>query len=192
MRSMLRISAKEPINRCAGIWRVPFCQNLAYVSEMANRPALGRDPWPLSKRPGFLLRRLHQIHVALFASSCARFDVTPVQYSLMSALALRVAADQTTLANDVALDRTTVTGALKRLQNRGLIKRVASRSDRRAQECRLTPVGTRVLAAMERPARQAHHDTIAALTGREQAQFIALMVQLIEAHATANGEGAAR
>jgi len=30
-----------------------------------------------------------------------------VQYSLMSALALRVSADQTTLANDVALDRTT-------------------------------------------------------------------------------------
>jgi len=150
---------------------------------MANRSASGRDPWPLAKRPGFLLRRLHQIHVALFAGNCARFDVTPVQYSLMSALALRVAADQTTLANDVALDRTTVTGALKRLQKRGLIKRVASHSDRRAQECRLTPAGARVLAAMERPARKAHHDTIAALTPKEQAKFIALMLRLVDAHA---------
>ena len=181
-----------PSNRCAGILSVPFSRNLAYVSGMANRSTSGREAWPLSRRPGFLLRRLHQIHVALFTGNCARFDVTPVQYSLMSALALRVAADQTTLANDVALDRTTVTGALKRLQKRGLIKRVASRSDRRARECRLTPAGTRVLAEMERPARQAHHDTIAALTAREQAQFIALMVQLIEAHAAANGEGAAR
>src|SRR5204863_3439209 len=132
---LLRVSGMGPGHRRAGICRVPFSRALAYVSDMANRSAHRRDPWPLSKRPGFLLRRLHQIHVALFASSCARFDVTPVQYSLMSALALRVAADQTTLANDVALDRTTVTGALKRLQNRGLIKRVASRSDRRAQEC---------------------------------------------------------
>ena len=170
---------------------VPFFGKLAYVSEMANRSASGRDPWPLSERPGFLLRRLHQIHVALFAGNCARFDVTPVQYSLMSALALRVAADQTTLANDVALDRTTVTGALKRLQKRGLIKRVASSSDRRAQECRLTPAGTRILTAMERPARRAHHDTIAALTAREQAQFIALMVRLVEGHGETDG-GAAR
>jgi DNA-binding MarR family transcriptional regulator len=184
MRSVLR-------NRCAGIWSVPFSGALAYVSAMANRSAHRRDSWPLSERPGFLLRRLHQIHVALFAGNCARFDVTPVQYSLMSALALRVAADQTTLANDVALDRTTVTGALKRLQKRLLIKRVASRSDRRAQECRLTPAGTRILAAMERPARQAHHDTIAALTAKEQAKFIALMVRLLDAHAAADG-GAAR
>src|SRR5437660_7122646 len=133
MRRMLRISAKGPSNRHAGILSVPFSGVLAYVSAMANRPAPGRDPWPLSKRPGFLLRRLHQIHVALFAGNCARFDVTPVQYSLMSALALRTSADQTTLANDVALDRTTVTGALKRLQKRGFIKRTASRNDRRAQ-----------------------------------------------------------
>jgi DNA-binding MarR family transcriptional regulator len=176
-----------PSNRSAGILSVPFSRKLAYVSGMANRSAPGRDPWPLSKRPGFLLRRLHQIHVALFAGNCARFDVTPVQYSLMSALALRGAADQTTLANDVALDRTTVTGALKRLQKRGLIKRVASRSDRRAQECRLTPAGTRVLAAMERPARKAHHDTMAAVSPQEQAKFIAVMVRLVDAHAEADG-----
>src|SRR3954452_2709034 len=102
---------------------------------MANRFTSARDAWPLSKRPGFLLRRLHQIHVALFASKCARFDVTPVQYSLMSAPALRGAADQTTLASYGALARTTATGAPKRLQKRGFIRRVASRNDRRAQEC---------------------------------------------------------
>jgi DNA-binding MarR family transcriptional regulator len=189
---MLRILPRSPSNRCASICGVPFFGALAYASAMTNRSASGRDPWPLAKRPGFLLRRLHQIHVALFAGNCARFDVTPVQYSLMSALALRVAADQTTLANDVALDRTTATGALKRLQKRGLIKRVASRSDRRAQECRLTPAGVRILLEMERPARQAHHDTIAALTAKEQAKFIALMLRLVEAQAATDLDGAAR
>jgi MarR family transcriptional regulator, lower aerobic nicotinate degradation pathway regulator len=157
-----------------------------------HRPSSRPPPWPLSERPGFLLRRLHQIHVALFAGNCARFDVTPVQYSLLSALALRIAADQTTLANDVALDRTTATGALKRLQKRGLIKRSGSRSDRRAQECRLTAAGSRVLRQMERPARRAHHETIAALSDKEQAKLIALMVRLVEAHTEANAGGAAR
>src|SRR5712672_2457212 len=64
-----------------------------------------RRPWPLSQRPGFLIRRLHQIHVALFQEACGHFEVTPLQYSLLSALAARKTADQTTLAADIALDR---------------------------------------------------------------------------------------
>ncbi len=77
--------------------------------------------WPLSQRPGFLIRRLQQIHVALFQEACGQFEVTPLQYSLLSALAARETADQTTLAADIALDRTTTTGALKRLAARKLI-----------------------------------------------------------------------
>ncbi len=82
-----------------------------------------RLSWPLEQRPGFLIRRMHQIHVALFQKECAAFDITPLQYSLLTALAARGTADQTTLAADVALDRTTTTGALKRLQLRNFIER---------------------------------------------------------------------
>ena len=39
-------------------------------------------------RPGFLIRRLHQIHVALFLEECRGFDVTPVQYAVLTALAI--------------------------------------------------------------------------------------------------------
>ena len=91
--------------------------------------------WPLDQRPGFLIRRLHQIHVALFQKNCAAFEITPLQYSLLSALAKRGTADQTTLAADVALDRTTTTGALKRLQLRQFVERSIDQRDRRAQVC---------------------------------------------------------
>ena len=146
--------------------------------KIAPNPA----PWPLTERPGFLARRLHQIHVALFATTCARFDVTPVQYSLLSALSLRGSADQTTLAADVALDRTTATGALKRLHKRGMIERTTSRQDRRAQVCRLTGAGAVVLAEMEAPARRAHHETVAALSAEEQATLIDLLARLVASH----------
>src|SRR3954466_13609845 len=79
--------------------------------------------WPLDQRPGYLIRRLHQIHVALFQAKCAAYDITPLQYSLLTALAKRGTADQTALAQDIALDRTTTTGALKRLQARGFVDR---------------------------------------------------------------------
>ncbi len=140
-----------------------------------------RKSWPLERRPGFLIRRLHQIHVALFQKKCAGFDVTPLQYSLLSALARRGTADQTTLAADVALDRTTTTGALKRLQSHKFIERTVLSRDRRAQICRLTKAGARLLRQMEASARAAHLETLADLTRAEQKQFIAMMQRIVAA-----------
>jgi MarR family transcriptional regulator, lower aerobic nicotinate degradation pathway regulator len=139
------------------------------------------NSWPLGQRPGFLIRRLHQIHVALFQRKCAAFDVTPLQYSLLSALARRGTADQTTLAADVALDRTTTTGALKRLQSRKFIERTVHHRDRRAQICRLTKTGASLLRQMEASARAAHRDTVADLSKAEQRRFIAMMQRIVAA-----------
>jgi DNA-binding MarR family transcriptional regulator len=122
---------------------------------------------------------LHQIHVALFQDACGAFDVTPLQYSLLSALAERKTADQTTLAADIALDRTTTTGALKRLAARHLVERAVDHRDRRARLCRLTPEGAALLAKIEKPARVAHRVTLGHLTAREQAMFIDMMQRIV-------------
>jgi DNA-binding MarR family transcriptional regulator len=143
----------------------------------------GADPWPLGQRPGFLIRRLHQIHVALFQEKCAEFEITPLQYSLLSALAVRKTADQTTLAADVSLDRTTTTGALKRLQSRRFVERAVRRDDRRARACRLTAAGAALLARMDSAARAAHRDTLASLSKPEQKRFVVLMQQIVAANA---------
>jgi len=135
--------------------------------------------WPLAQRPGFLIRRLHQIHVALFQKKCAAFDITPLQYSLLTALARRGTADQTTLAADVVLDRTTTTGALKRLQSRKLIERAVDRRDRRAQMCRLTKSGVNLLRQIEASAREAHRETLAGLGKTEQKHFISMMQKIL-------------
>jgi MarR family transcriptional regulator, lower aerobic nicotinate degradation pathway regulator len=146
-----------------------------------------KPSWPLDQRPGFLIRRLHQIHVALFQKNCAAFEVTPLQYSLLSALAKRGVADQTTLAADVALDRTTTTGALKRLQLRHFVERSIRRRDRRAQICRLTKAGETLLGQMERSARAAHLQTVADLNKADQKRFIALMQRIVAARSAPEG-----
>jgi len=137
--------------------------------------------WPLEQRPGYLIRRLHQIHVALFQKECAAFEITPLQYSLLTALAARGTADQTTLAADVALDRTTTTGALKRLQLRNFVERSVVDRDRRAQTCRLTRTGAALLRKMERAARIAHLKTVSDLSKADQIRFIALMQRIVAA-----------
>jgi MarR family transcriptional regulator, lower aerobic nicotinate degradation pathway regulator len=156
----------------------------------ARRASKTRVSWPLEQRPGYLIRRLHQIHVALFQQNCAAFDVTPLQYSLLSALAKRGTADQTALAADVALDRTTTTGALKRLQARKLIERTVLRRDRRARICRLTKAGARLLRLMEASAQVAHRETLTGLSMAEQKRFIALMQRIVAARCTHAQEAA--
>jgi len=139
-------------------------------------------PWPLHQRPGFLARRMHQIHVGLFSELCGAFRITPLQYSLLSALQEVSEADQTTLANAVALDRTTTTGALKRLAARGLVTRATSAEDRRAQVCRITPEGKALHAAMEAAAHEAHARTVAALDPADRALLIRLLGRVIAGH----------
>lgn len=146
------------------------------VSDTSN------ENWPLMERPGFLARRLHQIHVSLFSERCAASRLTPLQYSLLCALADCGTADQTTLARAVALDRTTTTGALKRLEARGLVQRVTSPADRRAQVCRMTPEGERLLAEMEDAARRAHEETVAALDADERDAFVGYLKRIVDAH----------
>jgi MarR family transcriptional regulator, lower aerobic nicotinate degradation pathway regulator len=140
--------------------------------------------WPLTDRPGFLIRRMHQIHVAQFTEHCGTFGITPVQNSVLWAVARRGKADQTTIAADVALDRTTTVDVLKRLATRHLVARTQSRTDRRAQLCVITPQGTILLAKIEAFARAAHRDTIAVLSAREQETLLSLMKRVVLAAGT--------
>ncbi len=142
-------------------------------------------PWPVTRRPGYLIRRLHQIHVALFTQICGRFNITPVQYSLLSALAARGEADQTVLAADVALDRTTTAGALRRLEVNRLVQRSVAASDRRARVCICTEAGVALLRAMENSARLAHEETVAPLDTQDRQIFERLLQRLVAAHARA-------
>ncbi|MCJ2074202.1 MarR family transcriptional regulator [Methylobacterium sp. WL30] len=150
--------------------------------EETDAAAAAARTWPLTERPGFLARRLHQIHVSLFSERCAAFRITPLQYSLLSLLRDLEEADQTTLANAVALDRTTTTGALKRLATRGLVSRSTSLADRRAQVCRITAEGKALHAAMEHAAHEAHALTISALAPKDQDLLVGLLRRAVAGH----------
>jgi MarR family transcriptional regulator, lower aerobic nicotinate degradation pathway regulator len=153
-----------------------------------DKPGSEHEPWPLNERPGYLIRRLHQIHVALFQEVCAGLEITPLQYSLLSALAARGTADQTRLAADIALDRTTTTGVLKRLEARKLIERPVSEDDRRARVCKLTAAGKKILSRIEAAAREAHRRTLHPLQSEEQAQLISLMQRIVAVNASKKPE----
>ncbi|MDF1749025.1 MAG: MarR family transcriptional regulator [Alphaproteobacteria bacterium] len=143
------------------------------------------DPWrdgSLTSRPGVLIRRLHQIHTALFAQECGDQNITPVMYSVLSALQQTGAVDQTTLANAVAIDKTNMTDILDRLKKRGLIKRRVSTSDRRIRLTTLTDEGREMLAVLDARAKRAHERTIEVLAPQDRVKLIEMMTQIIDAN----------
>lgn len=95
------------------------------------------------------------LHVQRAARSLARrFDealrplgLTNGQFSLLMSLNRPKPAGMGSVASLLALDRTTLTAALKPLERRGLVKVTADPDDRRSRLMTLTPKGTSLLAS---------------------------------------------
>jgi MarR family transcriptional regulator, temperature-dependent positive regulator of motility len=133
--------------------------------------------------PGHLARRFQQIAVAVFLAEveAAGFDLTPVQYAALAAIAANPAIDQITLAGLIAYDRTTITGVIDRLAQKGLVLRQASARDRRARELLVTDAGHRTLQAMTPAVEAAQRSMVRGLTDTEASELIRLLQKAISA-----------
>ncbi|MDB5592093.1 MarR family transcriptional regulator [Enterovirga sp.] len=148
-----------------------------------NQPAsLLETQMPLWARPGYLIRRLHQIQYALFLEECAGYEITPVQYGLLTALATNPDIDQNTLGRELGIDRTNVADVLKRLEGRGLIERRRSTQDRRMMLARLTPAGEEMTRAMYGPMQRAQLRFLDPLPPDERSKLIAMLMRLVDAN----------
>lgn len=148
----------------------------------ATHPARAEPRLPLWSRPGYLVRRLNQIHYALFFEECREFNVTPVQYGLLTALFIRGRLDQVSLAEELGIDRTNVAEVLKRLAARGLVRREENPADRRARLASLTRQGKTLTARMFGAMQRAQDRFLAPLSQVERDAFMATLVRLIEAN----------
>src|SRR3954470_10922204 len=127
---------------------------------------------PLWSRPGYLVRRLHQIHCALFLEECKGSALTPVQYGLLTALAVRGELDQVSLAEELGLDRTTAAGVLTRLETRKLVSRKPNPRDKRARLARITRRGRVLMDEMFEAMQRAQERLCAPLSEKEREEFM--------------------
>lgn len=137
---------------------------------------------PLFSRPGFLIRRMHQIHGFLFAEETGDFDITPVQYSLLTTLDALGELDQNTLAIQVGLERSSVAEVIPRMHARGLVDRTQASHDKRLRLVKLTLKGKRLVAKMAPAVQRAHDRTIDHLSPEERDFFMLMMIRLVEAN----------
>ncbi|MGL4188750.1 MAG: MarR family winged helix-turn-helix transcriptional regulator [Sphaerotilus sulfidivorans] len=140
-------------------------------------PAAGpADDIALTDQAGHLIRRAHQLAVALFHENLGR-DVTPVQYAVLRALEARPGIDQVTLAAEIALDTSTTAETAVRLERKGWI--VRELLARRQRALYLTPEGQALLAGLRAPMVTMQATLMHMLEPGEQQELMRLLRKML-------------
>lgn len=130
----------------------------------------------LHEQVGFLLRKAHQRHVAIFSSRIA--DMTPPQFAALAKLGEVGETSQNQLGTLVAMDAATIKGVIDRLRTRGLVEVTKDEGDRRRVMVSLTAEGRRSLARLLPLARNITADTLAPLSARDAQQLARLLSRI--------------
>ncbi|HSV84078.1 MAG TPA: MarR family transcriptional regulator [Ramlibacter sp.] len=129
----------------------------------------------LYARPGFLLRRAHQISAAVFEDACKDVGLTPAQFGVLTVLQAHPGLGQSSLARALGFDKVTVLRVLRGLQGRGLVTRGPAEDNRRNISAMLTDEGARLLQQAQRPAEKAYKRLMAPLDRNQQEQLLQLL-----------------
>lgn len=133
-------------------------------------------------RPGFLLKRCHQLAAAIFVERCADFNLTPSQYGALCALHAHPGVDQIALGRLIGLDRSTVGLVIRLLRARRLLDREVNVADKRRMRLRLSAAGVRLLAQVAPVAQRVQEEVLSGLPKSRRALFLSLLREFVEGH----------
>jgi DNA-binding MarR family transcriptional regulator len=129
--------------------------------------------------PGHLIRRAHQLAVAIFMDETSEFGVTPVQFAILNALIEDPGEDQVTLAGKVAFDAATFGSVIGRLETKGWVRRKPDANDKRRKLLWVTPQGEKAAMAMKRAVSKAQLKILGPLDPAEREQLVTLLDKLV-------------
>lgn len=134
----------------------------------------------LYHRPGFMLRRAHQISVALFLEETAGLGLTTTQYGTMVVLRARGSLDQVGIATLVGIDRSTTALVVSKLEEAGYIERRDDAVDKRRKIITLSKAGHRMLDQVAAPAQRARERALEAFSAKDGAKFLSLLERFVD------------
>lgn len=134
------------------------------------------DAYRLQDQVGFVLRKAHQRHVAIFASRIV--DLTPPQFAALARLYEIGETSQNQLGQMIAMDAATVKGVIDRLRSRGYVDLKKHDTDKRLLLVSLSATGREAVEELIPLAKAITEETLAPLTLKEAAQFLRLLGKL--------------
>jgi len=151
------------------------------AANLAETPSSPRTAARMTQRPGHLIRRVHQLHAALWASEVSK-EVTPTQFAVLSAVVENPHGDQAMVSREASLDSSTAGSVIYRLVQRGWIQVDRDPADRRRNLLSLTPEGEAAHAEIAPAAAEMTEHLVGALDLAEQSTLVDLLGKIIGAH----------
>jgi DNA-binding MarR family transcriptional regulator len=148
-------------------------ENLLKIVD-ADEPSA--EDYRLQEQIGFLLRKAHQRHVAIFAAQIG--DLTPPQFAALAQLQEGGETSQNQLGSLIGMDAATVKGVIDRLKARGLVELSRHEADKRRLLVNLTAEGRQTIERLIPLAREATEETLAPLNAREAATLTKLLAKI--------------
>jgi DNA-binding MarR family transcriptional regulator len=134
------------------------------------------ESYRLQDQIGFVLRKAHQRHVAIFASRIA--ELTPPQFAALAKLADVGETSQNQLGSLIAMDAATVKGVIDRLKARGLVDLARHDVDKRRLLVSLTAEGRETIERLVSLAEEITAETLQPLSAKEAATLMRLLARI--------------
>jgi DNA-binding MarR family transcriptional regulator len=130
----------------------------------------------LQDQIGFILRKAHQRHIAIFAAHIG--DLTPPQFAALCKLHDLGECSQNQLGQLIAMDAATIKGVIDRLKSRGLVATAEDQEDRRRVIVSLTELGSATIVPLLDIGKRISAETLGPLNNRETATLLKLLAKI--------------
>ncbi|MXW90942.1 MAG: winged helix-turn-helix transcriptional regulator [Rhodospirillaceae bacterium] len=147
------------------------------------------DGIALHETPGHLLRRAQQRAVDLFVQAVGERGLRPPQFALLLAAWQNPDANQSELVRITGIDRSTAADMITRLAGRGLIRRVRTEADGRANRLSVTAEGVAALEAAADRVERAQENIVAPIPVAERARFLRNLARIADLPGSPAGSG---
>ena len=128
---------------------------------------------------GFHLRMAQDASFRAFARHTGVRDLKPGRFAAMTVIANNPGITQAGLGRAIARDKSSVTPLIQELEQRGLVERRRSASDRRSITLSLTASGEEALRRLTAHAVE-HDRKLDAIVGRRKPEFIELLKKIAD------------
>ncbi|MHC0053780.1 MarR family winged helix-turn-helix transcriptional regulator [Actibacterium sp. D379-3] len=139
-------------------------------------PVDAESDYVLENQVGFQLRRATQRHLALFAEMIP--TLTSTQFAALAKLCHLGPTSQNALGRQTAMDAATIKGVVDRLRRKGLVCSEPDPDDLRRIIVMPTQAGRDLFETYREAAHEVTRETLAPLTVKERATFLALLLKL--------------
>jgi DNA-binding MarR family transcriptional regulator len=140
----------------------------------SGSPATVSD-YVLEHHIGFLLRRAHQRHASIFNEQLGAHDLTPTQFAALIKAIQLGRVTQNHLGRLTAMDPATIQGVVRRLTERGLMRREIDPLDRRSAVLSPTEEALPVVASAIAAVRSVADLTLTPLSPAERIELARLL-----------------